>query len=106
MRACNLGGSLRPPMRLAYRRSQCGSRDIGQDVFRGCALADDLAPFIVINVNDRAHSFTLLHELVHISGSAQAASADRCARPGKRVERFCNVDAASEFLLTRSAIGN
>jgi hypothetical protein len=39
-------------------------------VFRGFAPADDLAPFIVINDNDPAHSFTLLHELVHISGSA------------------------------------
>jgi Zn-dependent peptidase ImmA (M78 family) len=89
-------------MRLAHRRSQCGS---GQDVFRGCALADDLAPFIVINVNDRAHSFTLLHELVHL---ARRKRHQRTAarRPGKRVERFCNVDAASEFLLTPSAIGN
>jgi hypothetical protein len=67
-------------MRLAHRRSQCGS---GQDVFRGCALADDLAPFIVINVNNRAHSFTLLHELVYISGSTQAASADRWAASRK-----------------------
>ena len=37
-------------------------------VFRGCALADEIAPFIVINRKDnkRAQSFTLLHEVVHI----------------------------------------
>jgi hypothetical protein len=70
-------------MRLPHRRSQCGSLDIGQDVFRGFALADDLAPFIVINDNDPAHSFTLPHELVHISGSAQAVSAGRCAASRK-----------------------
>ncbi len=42
--------------------------DIGEEVFRGAALADDVAPFVVINDNDAtpARSFTLLHELAHI----------------------------------------
>lgn len=67
------------------------------DVFRGFALSDGLAPFIVINDQDArsAWSFTLLHELVHlwlgitgVSGSFAEA----------RVEKFCN-DVASAFLL-------
>ena len=38
------------------------------DVFRGFAIADDVAPFVVINDQDStpAWSFTLLHELVHL----------------------------------------
>ena len=41
---------------------------IDVDVFRGFAIADDIAPFVVINDNDSvsAWSFTLLHELVHL----------------------------------------
>ena len=42
--------------------------DIDVRIFRGFALADDVAPFVVINEKDSraAWSFTLLHELVHI----------------------------------------
>jgi Zn-dependent peptidase ImmA (M78 family) len=42
--------------------------DIGEEVFRGVALADDIAPFVVINDNDAtpARSFSLMHELAHI----------------------------------------
>ena len=65
--------------------------------FRGFAVADQIAPFVVINDQDAksAWSFTLLHEVVHlligatgISGTSTEAS----------VERFCN-EVASEFLL-------
>jgi hypothetical protein len=40
---------------------------IDVEAFRGFALADDIAPFIVINEQDAApaSSFTLLHELTH-----------------------------------------
>jgi Zn-dependent peptidase ImmA (M78 family) len=67
------------------------------DTFRGFAIADPVAPFVVINDKDArvAWSFTLLHELVHIwlgqtgvSGGSQDQS----------IERFCN-DVASEYLL-------
>ncbi len=66
-------------------------------VFRGFVIADEIAPFIVINEQDAvpAWSFTLLHELVHlilghtgISGSSGE----------NKVEQFCN-NVASEFLL-------
>lgn len=42
--------------------------NISKKVFRGFAIADDLAPFIVINDQDArtARSFTLTHELVHL----------------------------------------
>ena len=70
---------------------------IGVDAFRGFAIADDVAPFVVINDNDSraAWSFTLLHELTHlllgqtgISGGYSDAD----------IEQFCN-NVAAEWLL-------
>lgn len=75
--------------------------EINENVFRGFAISDKTAPFIVINSHDAkaAYSFTLIHELVHIwlglsgvSGSLYAESSSN------RVEKFCN-DVAGEFLL-------
>lgn len=70
---------------------------IDLEIFRGFALADDVAPFAIINDQDSraAWSFTLLHELAHLwlgqtgvsGGLAEVA-----------IERFCN-DVAGEFLL-------
>jgi Zn-dependent peptidase ImmA (M78 family)/transcriptional regulator with XRE-family HTH domain len=71
--------------------------DIDVSVFRGFAIADQIAPFIVINEKDSraAWSFTLLHELAHIwlgqSGISGYGSEDE-------VERFCDLVAAA-FLL-------
>jgi Zn-dependent peptidase ImmA (M78 family)/transcriptional regulator with XRE-family HTH domain len=67
------------------------------DVFRGFALSDELAPFIVINDQDArsAWSFTLLHELVHIWLGATGVSGSFAEA---RIEKFCN-DVASAFLL-------
>ncbi len=41
---------------------------IDLEMFRGFALADEVAPFVIINDQDAktAWSFTLLHELVHL----------------------------------------
>jgi Zn-dependent peptidase ImmA (M78 family) len=68
--------------------------------FRGFALSDPVAPFIIMNDQDAraAWSFTLLHELTHLwlgqtgvsGGTAELA-----------VEQFCN-DVAGEFLLPAS----
>jgi Zn-dependent peptidase ImmA (M78 family)/transcriptional regulator with XRE-family HTH domain len=79
--------------------------DIGEDVFRGFALADDVAPFVVINDNDArtARSFTLLHELAHIWLGASGISGPLRDIPENVVERFCN-DTASEFLLPSDAL--
>lgn len=65
--------------------------------FRGFALADEIAPFIVINDQDAksAWSFTLLHELTHIVLGQTGISG---AYAERRIEKFCN-DVASEVLL-------
>jgi Zn-dependent peptidase ImmA (M78 family) len=67
------------------------------ETFRGFALADDVAPFVVINDQDSetAWSFTLLHELCHIWLGATGVSG---ANAGTVVEQFCN-EAAGRFLL-------
>jgi Zn-dependent peptidase ImmA (M78 family) len=70
---------------------------IDLDVFRGFALADEIAPFVIINDQDAhsAWSFTLVHELVHLWLGQTGVSG---LRAEKAIERFCN-DVASEFLL-------
>lgn len=71
--------------------------DIDVEAFRGFALADEIAPFIVINDRDAeaAWSFTLLHELAHIALGETGVSG---MYPRAGVEKFCN-DVASEILL-------
>lgn len=75
---------------------------IDVEIFRGLAIADDVAPFVVINDNDSkaAWSFTLLHELIHLllgqSGFAGASS-------GMEIEEFCN-RVAGEWLLPTPAL--
>jgi Zn-dependent peptidase ImmA (M78 family)/transcriptional regulator with XRE-family HTH domain len=70
---------------------------IDVETFRGFALADKVAPFVVINDQDAqaAWSFTLLHELAHIwlgETGVSGAFADTA------IEQFCN-RVASKFLL-------
>ncbi len=76
--------------------------DIDANAFRGFALADRLAPFIVINDNDArtAWSFTLLHEMVHLLLGETGISDNQA---NSEVEQFCN-DVASECLMPQSAI--
>lgn len=71
--------------------------NIEVSAFRGFALADDVAPFIVINDQDAraAWSFTLLHELVHLWVGATGVSGPYGE---SLLEKFCN-DVASEFLV-------
>lgn len=73
--------------------------NIAPTVFRGFALADDIAPFIVINDQDTesAWSFTLIHELAHLILGQTGISG---AFAGKQVEKFCN-EVASEFMLPK-----
>lgn len=70
---------------------------VSADVFRGFALADDVAPFIVVNDQDArvAWSVTVLHELTHIWLGQTGISGGEVERD---VERFCN-DVASQLLL-------
>ena len=111
-----LGGN-RGPSGFAYLRERAenagifvllignlGSHHTSLDVemFRGFALADDVAPFIVINDQDaeNAWTFTLLHELCHIWLGATGISG---ANAGTGVEQFCN-DVSSRFLLPKSEV--
>lgn len=70
---------------------------LGTDMFRGFALADRVAPFVVVNDHDSAAAwaFTLLHEMVHLCLGDTGVSS---VRGEGAIERFCN-DAASAFLL-------
>ena len=64
------------------------------EVFRGFALADEFAPFVIINPRDSAAArcFTLLHELVHLwLGEPGISGGD----PQDPVEVFCNHVASS-----------
>jgi Zn-dependent peptidase ImmA (M78 family) len=71
--------------------------NIPVDIFRGFALADPVAPLIVINDQDArsAWSFTAVHELVHLwLGTTGISGAE-----GKNlIERYCN-DVAGEVLV-------
>jgi len=78
--------------------------DIPVEVFRGFALSDDQAPFIVINDQDApaARSFTLLHELAHIFlGATGISGSDTSAT----IERYCN-DISSLILLPAEELLN
>lgn len=74
------------------------------EAFRGIALADPIAPFIVINDQDArsAWSFTLLHELAHLwlgeSGISDGPSE-------QRIEQFCN-EVAAEMLAPNADLSN
>jgi len=71
--------------------------NIAVTAFRGFALSDDIAPFIVINDRDAesAWSFTLIHELAHLILGQTGVSG---AYGEKQIEKFCN-NVASEFML-------
>ena len=79
--------------------SDLGSHHTALDLstFRGFALADPIAPFVVINDQDSraAWSFTLLHELAHVWLGYTGVSNASLSRT---VERFCN-QVAAEFLV-------
>jgi Zn-dependent peptidase ImmA (M78 family) len=71
--------------------------NIDPNVFRGFALADPVAPFVIINENDTraAWAFTLLHELAHVFLGQTGISGYDGA---EEVEQVCD-EAAARFLL-------
>lgn len=73
---------------------------IEPEIFRGFALADPVAPFVVVNDQDAkaAWSFTLLHEVAHLWLGETGVSG---GKPTQTIERFCN-EVASELLLPSS----
>jgi Zn-dependent peptidase ImmA (M78 family) len=82
----------------------CGhwSTAIEVGIFRGFAIADHLAPFIVINDQDAksAWAFTLLHELAHLLLGETGISG---GVPAAGVEQLCN-DAAAAVLVDRAEV--
>jgi Zn-dependent peptidase ImmA (M78 family) len=71
--------------------------NIPSNVFRGYAIADPIAPFIVVNDQDAnvAWAFTVLHELTHLwlgTSGVSGGSADI------QIESYCN-NVAGEMLL-------
>ena len=84
----------------------CGhwSTAIDVSVVRGFAIADKLAPLVVINDQDAkaAWSFTLLHELAHLLLGETGVSG---GPPNGRTEQLCN-DAAAAVLVDRAEIAN
>lgn len=84
----------------------CGhwSTAIEVGIFRGFAIADRLAPFIVINDQDAksAWAFTLLHELAHLLIGETGVSG---GTPAAGLEQLCN-DAAAAVLVDRAEVVN
>ncbi len=70
---------------------------IAVEAFRGFALADKVAPFVVLNDQDAktAWSFTLIHELAHLWLGTTGVSGTFA---DGQIEKFCN-DVAGSFLL-------
>ncbi len=82
--------------------------NIPAEVFRGIALADDLAPLIVVNPNDAkaAMVFTLIHELAHLwLGSSGISNFNALGSNGGDAnhEQLCN-RVAAEFLVPEAAL--
>jgi len=69
---------------------------IDVETFRGFALSDKIAPFVVVNDQDAraAWSFTLVHELAHLWLGVTGVSG---GFSDIQIEKFCN-DVASGFL--------
>lgn len=86
---------------------------IAADEFRGIAIADSIAPLVVINANDTkaARLFTLIHELTHIwlgeSGisNLNVFEKTKACQANKQTEKLCNLVAA-EFLVPESALND
>lgn len=85
--------------------------NIGSRTFRGFAIADPIAPVVVINDQDAhaAWSFTALHEAAHLWLGTSGISGNFAEA---RIERFCNdiagrllLPAAELAVLAESAVG-
>ncbi len=76
--------------------------NISAETFRGFAIADPIAPLVVVNDQDAktAWSFTTLHETVHLFLGTTGISG---GNTDARIERYCN-DVAGEILLPTSEV--
>ena len=75
---------------------------IAVETFRGFAIADKFAPFVIINDQDAktAWSFTLMHEIAHLWLGATGVSGTSAEQA---IEKFCN-EIASSFLLPQGEL--
>ncbi len=75
---------------------------IAVETFRGFAIADKFAPFVIINDQDAktAWSFTLMHEIAHLWLGTSGVSGTSTEQA---IERFCN-EVASSFLLPQGEL--
>lgn len=78
--------------------------NLSSELFRGFAIADPIAPFVVVNNQDAksAWPITLLHEVAHLWLGQTGISGSAAER---EVERFCD-SVASEFLVPESELAD
>jgi Zn-dependent peptidase ImmA (M78 family)/transcriptional regulator with XRE-family HTH domain len=78
--------------------------NIPSGVFRGYAIADRVAPFIVVNDHDApvAWAFTTLHELTHLWLGTTGVSGGNA---DTQIESYCN-SVAGEMLLPEAEMAN
>ena len=82
---------------------------IPANVFRGVAISDNIAPFIVVNPNDSlaARVFTLVHELVHVwLGNTGISNLDYLSEEQNNYienEHYCN-RVSAEFLVPKTQL--
>lgn len=80
---------------------------LGREGFRGFSIDDPWAPMIVVNRQEtpEARSFTLMHELSHltIGGSSSCASTSGVAERAPEIERKCD-RIASRILIPRDEL--
>ena len=82
---------------------------ISPEIFRGIAISDSSAPFIVVNPNDSqaAKVFTLVHELVHLwlgdTGVSNLDSLGTRHHEYGNHEKYCN-RVAAEFLVPKAEL--
>ena len=76
--------------------------NLSPELFRAFVIADDVAPFMVINSGDpdSAKSFSVLHEIVHLLLDQTGISDLEQANP---IEKFCN-QVAGQWLLPSELI--
>jgi len=74
--------------------------DVDVSEARGFALAEDRLPVVAINGRDdnRARSFSLLHEVAHVWLRSGRALSDDRIEDTNEVERFCNAVAGAALL--------
>lgn len=82
--------------------------NISVEEFRGMAIADKIAPTIIINSNDAkaARVFTLIHELAHLLLGASGVSNNNIFESRvkiKEIERLCN-QVAAEVLVPKEEL--